>query len=431
MPRPADPGAANRRWRGGGRGPAERTILYYKHPMGEADFSAEPKKDAMGMDYIPVYADEEEGLEPASPAGAHDHGARRARRRFGRAQDPLLPQPDGPARYLAGAEEGSDGDGLHSRLRGRRSGRRHRQGQPGPGPDAGRAHRTGRAAAPWSGRCAPSAPSSSASASRPWSRPSSRAGSRSFTSIPPARRSAKGEPLMLVYSPLLVQTEQEYIDAAKMAASMARSSDEESRVSAKRLVEGALQRLRYLDFPEAEIKRLQRERRANRTIAWPAPFSGIVEEKMAFEGMRFMPGEPLYKIAGISPIWVMAEVFEQDLAHVAVGQPATVTVKAYPGRSFAGPRRLHLSDRRPGNAHRHASASSCPTRTASSRRTCTPRSSSSPCRRAGGADGAQFGGHRQRRSPGGADRPRRRPVRAPTGQAGHPGPTATPRSTTA
>ena len=57
---------------------------------------------------------------------------------------------------------------------------------------------------------------------------------------------------------------------------------------------------------------------------------------VAFAGMRFMPGEPLYRIAGISPIWVIAEVFEQDMALVAVGQPATITVKAYPGRSFEG-----------------------------------------------------------------------------------------------
>ncbi len=112
--------------------------------------------------------------------------------------------------------------------------------------------------------------------------------------------------------------------------------DAESQTAASRLVEGALQRLRYLDFPEAELRRLERERRASRTVAWPAPFSGIVLEKMVFEGMRFMPGEPLFKIAGISPIWVIAEVFEQDLAHVAVGQPATITVKAYPGRSFQG-----------------------------------------------------------------------------------------------
>ena len=149
----------------------------------------------------------------------------------------------------------------------------------------------------------------------------------------PVRR---GEPLMRVYSPLLVQTQQEYLDAAKMAASL-RETDA-GKPSWRRHVwsKVRLQRLRYLDFPEAELRRLQQERQASRTITWPAPFSGIVLEKMAFEGMRFMPGEPLYRIAGISPIWVIAEVFEQDLAHVAVGQPATITVKAYPGRSFQG-----------------------------------------------------------------------------------------------
>jgi Cu(I)/Ag(I) efflux system membrane fusion protein len=107
-------------------------------------------------------------------------------------------------------------------------------------------------------------------------------------------------------------------------------------MTAARLVEGARLRLRYLDFPEAELRRLERGRWASRTVVWPAPFSGIVLEKTVFEGMRFMPGDPLYKIAGVSPIWVIAEVFEQDLGLVAVGQPATITVKAYPGRTFGG-----------------------------------------------------------------------------------------------
>jgi membrane fusion protein, copper/silver efflux system len=148
----------------------------------------------------------------------------------------------------------------------------------------------------------------------------------------------RGQPLMRLYSPLLVQTEQDYVDAAELTDALGRTqaADEAGRLGAENLVDGALQRLRNLDVPKGEIDRLQRERRASRTIVWPSPFSGIVLEKLAFDGMRFMPGETLYRIAGISPIWVIAEVFEQDMAHVAAGQSATVTVKAYPGRRFEG-----------------------------------------------------------------------------------------------
>lgn len=334
MSRQADLGAANANGAAAAEAPAERTILYYKHPMGEADFSAEPKKDEMGMDYIPVYADEEEGLEPASPAGAHDHGAAPAaasaerkilyyRNPMGLPDTSPVPKKDQMGMDYIAVYADDDQDAGIVKV--------------SPARVQMLGVRTDQVA-----RRTLFRPLRAVSTVQ-FSERQQTVVSTKFegwieklyvdTTGAPV---AKGEPLMLVYSPVLVQTGQEYIDAAKMAASMARSSDEESRVSAKRLVEGALQRLRYLDVPEAEIKRLQRERRANRTIAWPAPFSGIVEEKMAFEGMRFAPGEPLYKIAGISPIWVLAEVFEQDLAHIAVGQPATVTVKAYPGRSFEG-----------------------------------------------------------------------------------------------
>jgi Cu(I)/Ag(I) efflux system membrane fusion protein len=61
-----------------------------------------------------------------------------------------------------------------------------------------------------------------------------------------------------------------------------------------------------------------------------------VVEKKAVEGMRFMPGEPLYTIVDLSQVWLIAEVFEQDLAGVAVGQMATIEVRAFPGRTFSG-----------------------------------------------------------------------------------------------
>ncbi len=309
----------------------ERTILYYKDPMGKPDFSAEPKKDAMGMDYVAVYADEEEA--PAPSASAHEYGAPAAgsgerkilfyRNPMGLPDTSPVPKKDPMGMNYIPVYAGDDQDSgivkvspARVQMLGVRTEEASRRTLVRPVRAVGTVQFSERQQTVVSTKF------------EGWIEKL-----YADTTGAPVR---PGEPLMLVYSPLLVQTEQEYIDAARMAVSMARSSDTESRVSAERLVQGALQRLRYLDFPEAEIKRLQRERRASRTIAWPASFSGIVLEKMAFEGMRFMPGEPLYKIAGISPIWVIAEVFEQDLAHVAVGQPATVTLKAYPGRSFQG-----------------------------------------------------------------------------------------------
>src|SRR5512143_3530046 len=67
-----------------------------------------------------------------------------------------------------------------------------------------------------------------------------------------------------------------------------------------------------------------------------AAVAGVVLEKMAVQGMRFMPGESLYRIADLSSLWVLADVFEQELGLVHPGQHVTIIVNAYPGRAFTG-----------------------------------------------------------------------------------------------
>ena len=99
---------------------------------------------------------------------------------------------------------------------------------------------------------------------------------------------------------------------------------------------GADNRLRNLDYPESDLERLRRGDRPPRTIAVPAPAAGTVIEKMAVEGMRYQPGETLFRIVDTSAMWVLAEVYEQDLAFVKVGDMAKVTVNAWPGRPFPG-----------------------------------------------------------------------------------------------
>lgn len=318
----------------------ERKVLYYKDPMGKPDFSAVPKKDAMGMDYIPVYEDKEVPLDAAAPAKSaaapqHDHASHTPasadkdrkilyyRNPMGLPDTSPVPKKDSMGMdYIPVYADAAGDDASIVKV------------------SPARVQMLGVRTEP--------------AAFRTLVRPVRAVGTVQFSERQLAVVSTKfegwierlyvnatgeavrrGEALMRVYSPLLVQTQQEYVDAAAMASSLA-GADAESEKAAARLVEGALRRLRYLDFPESELRRLERERQASRTVTWPAPFSGIVLEKMVFEGMRFMPGEALYKIAGISPIWVIAEVFEQDLAHVAVGQPATITMKAYPGRRFPG-----------------------------------------------------------------------------------------------
>jgi Cu(I)/Ag(I) efflux system membrane fusion protein len=125
----------------------------------------------------------------------------------------------------------------------------------------------------------------------------------------------RGQTLFEVYSPELNVLQQEWALAGRSSY--------------------ASDKLRNLDYPEAEMEKLRRGERP-RTVSIPSPVAGTVTEKIAVEGMRFLPGEALFRIVDTSNMWVMAEVYEQDLAFVKVGDAARVTVNTWPGEPFDG-----------------------------------------------------------------------------------------------
>jgi Cu(I)/Ag(I) efflux system membrane fusion protein len=147
------------------------------------------------------------------------------------------------------------------------------------------------------------------------------------------QRVRKGEALLYLYSPEAVQAEQDYLAALAAREEMAAG---EAAKAADSLVDGALQRLGNLGIPAPEVERLRRERKAGRLVPVPAPLSGVVLEKDVVQGQRVMAGEALYRLAATDPVWLIAEVFEQDLRLVVPGQAARVTVLAWPGRVFTG-----------------------------------------------------------------------------------------------
>jgi Cu(I)/Ag(I) efflux system membrane fusion protein len=128
-----------------------------------------------------------------------------------------------------------------------------------------------------------------------------------------------GQPLFEVYSPELNVLQQEFAMSRGMSGPGAADG-----------------RLRNLDYPQAELDLLRRGEKPARTIAVPAPTTGTVIEKMAVEGMRYQAGETLFRIVDTRTMWVLAEVYEQDLAYVKAGDMARVTVNAWPDRPFAG-----------------------------------------------------------------------------------------------
>jgi Cu(I)/Ag(I) efflux system membrane fusion protein len=102
------------------------------------------------------------------------------------------------------------------------------------------------------------------------------------------------------------------------------------------LADGALARLRNWDIPEGQLRRLKQQGVVSRTLALVAPTSGVVLEKNVVAGQRFMPGEMLFRLADLSSVWVIADVFEQDMAYIRPGQDVTVAFSAFPGRTFSG-----------------------------------------------------------------------------------------------
>ncbi|HSO44396.1 MAG TPA: efflux RND transporter periplasmic adaptor subunit, partial [Rhodoferax sp.] len=145
----------------------------------------------------------------------------------------------------------------------------------------------------------------------------------------------KGQALFEVYGPELVSAQREYAIAVQGVSSL-KDAGGQAQTGMQQLADASLQRLRNWDISEAQIKALTESGTTTRTLTFRSPVSGVVMEKKALQGMRFMPGEALYQIADLSSVWVIADVFEQDIGMVKNGSKATVNINAYPGKTFGG-----------------------------------------------------------------------------------------------
>lgn len=237
--------------------PGARRVLYYRNPMGLPDTSPVPKKDAMGMAYVPVYADEDtSGTVAVSADKIQTLGVR---------TEPAALRAMTRSVRAVGAVAVDE----------------RNEYQVAPRFEA------------WIERLV------------------------ADTTGTTVRR---GDVLMEVYSPELVLAQEEYLSARGDAG----------------LAEAALARLGNLGIADEEIARLKATGKAVRTLPYRAQADGIVLEKLAVRGMRFMPGETLYRIADLSDVWMLAEVFEQDLPAIRVGEQADVTINSMPDRRFTG-----------------------------------------------------------------------------------------------
>lgn len=134
----------------------------------------------------------------------------------------------------------------------------------------------------------------------------------------------RGEPLFTVYSPDLVATQKEYLLALKGADQLRTSQFAETRSGAESLVAATRERLTLWDISDAQVEELARTGEPRKTLTLYSPFSGVVLERNAFAGQYVTPDMSTFKIADLSTIWVLGQVFEYELRTIKLGQEAQI-----------------------------------------------------------------------------------------------------------
>lgn len=146
----------------------------------------------------------------------------------------------------------------------------------------------------------------------------------------------KGQPLLSIYSPDLVSTQQEFLLSLKAKNSLGKSDFAEVASSANSLYEASRKRLQLWDIPDSEINRIERSGETVRALTLYAPGGGYVLTKNAFQRQRITPDTELYSIADLSKVWVIADIYEYEMQMIRVGQTATMNLSYYPGEAFTG-----------------------------------------------------------------------------------------------
>jgi len=145
---------------------------------------------------------------------------------------------------------------------------------------------------------------------------------------------AKGDPLLSIYSPEMLSSEQEYLLAMRARETMRSNPSQEAASNADSLVGAARRRLELWDLSAAQLEEVEKSHTPIRAINLYSPASGYVTSRNAFPGQKVAPETELYAISDLSRIWIMADVFEVDLPKVGMGQSAWVTPASGTGGAF-------------------------------------------------------------------------------------------------
>lgn len=146
---------------------------------------------------------------------------------------------------------------------------------------------------------------------------------------------AVGDPLLTIYSPMLVTAQQELLLAGHLGASVAQAEGDAQR-GVEELRAAARRRLQYWDISDAQIDELERTGNVTKTLTLRSPVQGVIVEKNVLGGQRIMAGDALYRVADLRVVWLEGEVFERDLSSIRVGQTVTAEFDALAGEQRVG-----------------------------------------------------------------------------------------------
>ena len=142
--------------------------------------------------------------------------------------------------------------------------------------------------------------------------------------------------LLNFYSPQLVSSQQEYLLALSGLEILKNSTNKDIRRGAEELVQSSRERLVLLDVPEHQIRELEKTNKIKKYLHIHSPFTGIVLKVGAREGQYITPQTEIYMLADLSKVWVIADIYEDELPWVQVGNEVEIQLTGIPGRTFTG-----------------------------------------------------------------------------------------------
>jgi Cu(I)/Ag(I) efflux system membrane fusion protein len=250
--------------------------LFYRNPMNPSITSPVPAQDSMGMDYVPVYADNEEskvaGTVKIDPVVVQNIGVRTA-----------VARKTAISRTIRAVGRVDFDEERMARLHPKVEGWIEEM----------RVGKTG-------------------------------------------QNVAEDDILLSIYSPKLVSTQQEYLLALNNLTALKQSPFQEIKQGAEELVRSSRERLKMLDVPEHQIQELEQTRKIKKSLHIHSPVAGTVIRIGARQGQYVTPKTELYMIVDLSQVWVYADVYEYELPWVKIGDEVEMTLASVPGKTFEG-----------------------------------------------------------------------------------------------